>query len=928
MKRTISIALFLLMSFWIQAQEKAQIQGMVVDSLNTPLPGATVVLLQQSDSVLVNFSITDGKGNFSLPKVEIGPYVLQISYLGYANYSTPLVLASDTDLGKLKMRAKEAVLDEVLIKAEHIPMRIKKDTIEYNADAFKTRPNAAVEDLLRRLPGVEVARDGTVRAQGEVVQNVLVDGKSFFGDDPQIATKNLPADAVDKVQVFDKKSDLAEFSGIDDGQEQKTINLALKADKKAGYFGKVEAGYGTDQRFENRANINRFSGKMQMSALGMWNNVNKQGFSINDYINFMGGIQNLMSGGGSGGSLSLNSNDLGLPIDFGGNNGLVNTGAGGLNFNYDFSRSTQFRSSYFFNRIETVRARSLSRESFVEDSSFDFLESGQQRNRNLNHRANIRLEHEVDSFSNLIVQANLGLRNGRLFNDQFNETFNTAALLQNDSERNYRTQSQNFDLNTNLTYRRRFRTRGRVLVADLSFGAQQNDGTAELSALNRFYDASGNTISKVDTLIQDQLQQNDQLEYGASLSYTEPLGGGRYLGLSYRYQQLTNEIQKEFFYTFLGNRRFNSDLSNAFERDYHYHRTGLNFRLNRKKFNFTAAVNWQQSELKGVFQQMDNPIQKQFSNVLPSLFWDFKMDATRNINFRYQTSVREPSLEQLQPIVDNSDPLRIYSGNPDLRTAYAHDLSLRLMSFDQFTFVNLFATINARYTRNQITNARRIDNLFRQQIRPVNVKDDLLLNSSVSFGSPLRFIKSKVNINYENRYNRARIVINDLEEIGHLWTHTIDFSFENRKKKVVDFIVGTKWALNQNRYSESAHLNQAYLNQTYYLDLNIDLFRSWRLSTAFDYQIYSAENFGARQEIPIWKAELSKTAFKDRLEFRLSVFDLLNKNIGVDRRTAWNYVEEERVVSLGRYAMLSVVYSLSGFKGSSSGIEIQTSRRN
>jgi len=218
--------------------------------------------------------------------------------------------------------------------------------------------------------------------------------------------------------------------------------------------------------------------------------------------------------------------------------------------------------------------------------------------------------------------------------------------------------------------------------------------------------------------------------------------------------------------------------------------------------------------------------------------------------------------------------------------------------------------------------------LFRQQIRPVNVEDDLLLNSSFSFGTPLRMIKSKININLENQYNRARIITNEVEELGHLWTNAIDLTLENRKKKIVDVLLGVRWSLNHNRYSQSENLNQSYLNQTYYLDLNIDLAKSWRLSTSFDYSIYSAENFGSRQEIPIWKAELSKTAFNDRLEFRLSAFDLLNKNLGVDRRTAWNYVEEERVVSLGRYVMLSMVYSLSGFKGGSSGIEIQTNRRN
>ena len=330
---------------------KATISGIVSDTSNTPLLGATVVVLQAKDSVLKSFALSDKEGNFAIKRVAAGEYILQITFIGYQKVSQPFSIKPDQsawDAGTFILQPEILTADEVSIEADRTPILMKGDTIQYNADAFKTQPNAVVEDLLKKLPGVEVERDGTVKAQGETVQKVLVDGKEFFGDDPKMATKNLPADAVDNVQVFDKKSEMAEFTGVDDGNEQKTINLELKEDKKQGVFGNVTAGYGTDNRYESRLNLNRFNDKLQFSAIGMANNTNRQGFSIGDYINLMGGMSNLMGGGGGSFSLSLNTEEVGIPLENGLNNGFVNTGAGGINFNYDLGKNTSLSTSYFF----------------------------------------------------------------------------------------------------------------------------------------------------------------------------------------------------------------------------------------------------------------------------------------------------------------------------------------------------------------------------------------------------------------------------------------------------------------------------------------------------------------------------------------------------------------------------------------------------
>ena len=292
---SICVLIFTFFSIQLSAQNiKYSIFGTVLGDNEEALAGATVVLLNAKDSVLVNYGISDEEGKFELKKFKKGEYILQATYVGYEDFNE-LIRLDENDpehiiTKEIKLKPAVNLIDQVVVKDEHIPIRIKGDTVEYNANAFKTKPNAVVEDLLKKLPGVDVDRDGNVKAHGKDVEHVYVDGKEFFGDDPQMATKNLPAEAIDKVQVFDKQSDMSEFTGVDDGEREKTINLTLKEDKKNGVFGNITGGYGTDDSYEGKMNLNHFNKKMQLSVLGMANNTNEQGFSIQDYIEFMGGL--------------------------------------------------------------------------------------------------------------------------------------------------------------------------------------------------------------------------------------------------------------------------------------------------------------------------------------------------------------------------------------------------------------------------------------------------------------------------------------------------------------------------------------------------------------------------------------------------------------------------------------------------------------
>jgi len=353
MKKLFSLLLLLLIATVGISQSKYDLEGSVQGNDNEALLSATVVLLSQADSTLVSFGLTDNQGRYKIMDVGHGSYLLQVTYLGYAQHNSAVTIADgfNPKMGVIRLESAQYALEEVEVTADHVLIVVKKDTLEYNAAAFQTQPNEVVEDLLRKLPGVEVDTDGTITAQGEEVQSVTVDGN------PTIATRNLPADAIDKVQIYDRRSDAAEFSGLDDGEREKAINLELKEDRRQGQFGTFEAGYGTDERYKGRLSLNRFSTKTQISAIGNFNNINEQGFSSADYVSVLQVI-------------GFRNRGNGIALNNGLSNGFVTTNAGGLNINHDFSDDVELTFSYFLNDISNKTRSFTSRETFSENLSF------------------------------------------------------------------------------------------------------------------------------------------------------------------------------------------------------------------------------------------------------------------------------------------------------------------------------------------------------------------------------------------------------------------------------------------------------------------------------------------------------------------------------------------------------------------------------
>lgn len=890
---------------------KVDVNGVVTDSLGASLAGATVVLLQASDSTLVGYGTTNAEGAFRMRRVRTGSYVLQITFVGFAPYSEPLAVNGDpVDVGMIALQEEATELEALVITAEHIPMVIKNDTLEYNAAAFKVRPNANVEELLKRLPGVDVERDGTIKAQGETVEQVLVDGKEFFGDDPRIATQNLPADAVDKVQVFDKKSDMAEFSGVDDGEERKTINLALNEDSKQGYFGNASGGWGGDElastqfsnRYEGKANINRFSPTTQLSLIGNLNNINERGFSITNLISMMGGLQMMGSGGGR----------ITLPFDPNVNDGFSRTTAAGLNFNHDFNAKTDLQSSYFYNGIDNTKDRLVNQQNLAGmERSSSSLQNSLQELLTQNHRLTLNLKHKFSKEQDLRLRTSFQASNTDMFNQSNRDIRDASDLLANSNNTLYDSDGSSLGLNASLTYRRKLSDRGRTLVAEARANIDDGSSDGDLEALNDFYDNFGNVVSS-EELFQLQSQLNNTLTNQQKLSWTEPLGKKRFLEFHGERRQINNDQDRQVFDTIDGIRLLNDPLSASLDQTYTYLSGGFNLRVNKEYTSFSAGVDIQDAQLKGDIRDQGITITNQSTRLLPTASFRHEFNAGKSLELRYQASTREPSMRELQPFGDNSDPINLYVGNPNLQSEYTHSGTLHLMMFDQFSFTNLFGFLRASYTKDKIANARTIDEQFRQTITPTNVDGDWQLNGSLNFGTPIRPLGLKINLSTRTMYNRGFEFINEEENASRVLRQTFDFRLENRDKDVVDALVGTKLTFNKTQYSLNPMLNRNYLNRTVYAELTYNLGEAWSISSGLDYRFFADEVFGTGQEIPLWRAEISRTMMNDRAEIKLVGLDLLNKNLSVNYSNTGNYIREEQINSLGRYLMLKFVYNLSG----------------
>ena len=923
MKKWYSLGLLTLLFLSAVAQDKGNIRGSLVDTaLKQPVADATITIMKASDSSLVTFSRSNSKGDFTVGYLEKGKYRALITHVTYRNISRFFEITETTkniDLGYIALTNKSTMLDAVQVVQEAAPVTIKKDTIEYNAGSFKTKPNAVVEDLLKKLPGVQVDKDGKIKANGEEVKKVLVDGKQFFGNDPKTATKNLPADVVDKVQVFDKKSDQSQFTGFDDGNSEKTINLTIKPEKKNGVFGKASAGAGTDERYQANLNVNQFSGDRQFSAIGMANNTNKQGFSFGDILNFSGGLG---LPGGKGGQIVLNTGGLPIQDMNGGKNGLTTTWAGGLNFNDTYNKKVDISGSYFYNRLDNQVDQKVNREYLIPGNSFTRAQESFTDNLNENHRFNFMSDYKVDSMNSLKYTTSANIQqssnNGH---SQFASTAPKGYRL-NDGISSTNTESNGYNWDNNLLWRHKFHTKGRTFSSSFSYTAGEGTSKSLLNSITSFYEPDG-AMNSADTIDQLNKQNITSRIYGAVLSYTEPLSRKSLLEFNYNFNQNNASSGRETYdldhYTGKDPIK-NESLSNDFDNHYQSNKGGISWRYQDKKYNISVGSFIQSANMQTDFHFLgyDSSLNKQFLNYLPSARIEYSINKFRNLQLQYNTSTGAPSAMQLNPIVDLSDPLNIRVGNPNLSQEYSHRVTLHYGSFDPFRRTSFFSMLNYSATNNRIVNYDVIDSQGVRKTSYINVDGVYNLIGSASWGLPIKPIKSNLNLSTNIVRSKNINFINTERNIINSWNIVQDVSLNFIHKELLDLTAGANISYNRVRYSLPGQENVNYWNQEYSLDMNIYFPHGFSLASEFTFTRNTGYANGYNTDVALWNAGLVKQLFKNKKgEIKAQVFDILNQNVGISRNANQNYIEDVATKILSRYFLLSFTYNLSRFAGKS-----------
>ena len=617
------------------------IKGKLVDTTaKQPIADATVSVLNAKDSSLATFTLSNKQGVFEVKGLVAGEYRLVITSKGYEEIKKKVSITEtekQLDLGNLSVQKDYKMMEGVTITSES-PIQVKNDTIQFNTSGFKTQPNATLEDLLKKIPGMEVDKEGTVKSQGEQVQKVLVDGKEFFGNDPKLATKNLTADMIESVQVFDDMSDQAKFTKVDDGSRSKTINIKLKKDRNKGYFGRSTFGYGSDDRYEANFSVNKFKGNQRISLLFNSNNINKQGFSFSDIISSMGGMSAMSGGGGRGGGGGMSFGGL----NFGGNStGITRSTAAGLNYTDEWGSKIKVTGSYFYSTTRPLQEQSTFRQTFFpNDSTAARSNISQSNNLNQNHRFNLRFEYSIDSMNSILYTPSMTLQHSESFSldssvtqsiTPFQQYLAVRGLTRNTNGRD------GFNLGNNLLFRHKFKKTGRTLTLGVNntTGNSESDGLTYSS--NLFYLSDGSLDS---AFIQNQnyLQKTTTNNNVISTSYTEPMGLNKLIELNYAYTRNESESNRKTF-NFNDNSgkydNVNLRQTNDFRNVFEAHRAGINFRVQNTKYNYQIGLGVQQSSLDNSSYRADSNktflTSQTYTNLFPTANFNFTPSRSKNL---------------------------------------------------------------------------------------------------------------------------------------------------------------------------------------------------------------------------------------------------------------------------------------------------------
>lgn len=895
----------------------AEVNGIVRDtSASTGVKNAVVALLTPRDSVLVKFARTDGQGAFRIRNLDTGKYIVMVMHPVFADYVDDIQVNSGSiTLPQIPVTPKSKLLEAVILKSGS-PIRIKGDTTIYTADSFNVSANANVEELLKKLPGIQVDKNGQITAMGQTVEKVLVDGEEFFGDDPGMAVKNLRADAVKEVQVFDKKSEQSEFTGIDDGQTKKTINLELKQDKKKGYFGKIGVSGGLQDSLGNRYNNNlmlsSFKGKRKIAAFLLNGNTGQDGLSWQDNEKFGGESDNY--------SMSMDDDGMTMYSWRGGGsddepyvnteNGFIKNVNAGLQYSNKWNDKKTLSISPKYNSQIYDNNKEIYTQSHVENA---VLNERSFTNTYVN-RHNIKTSGTYDVKLDTNNTLKLTLR-ANFYHTESEGSGNSTLTgrfdsLKNKTENHIQSVSDKQSFSTNIIFKHKFKKARRTLSLTADWNLLSTDGNNITNSLNEFYENGALT----SFLEQDNMRDNTKSSQKVSSKtvYTEPLSKKYSLELAHELSYISGS-NRQITYSFSPSSgkydEMVDSLTNDFDQTILINKPSAKINYADKKLKVNVGAGFGLTHFNLGDKTLHKEYIRNYTNFFPSASLNYSYKANYSMRFNYNGSTVQPTINQLQPLRNNSNFINQYIGNPDLKPSFTNSFNISHNGYDFIKDRWTYQSLNVRLTANSITNNRIIDTIQGKTIsQPINTDGNLSVNFWSGIGFKIKKINTRFNINPNISYLKFADVINGKTSYAKTLNTGLSLYAQKSKDKKYDFSLGNNFSYNMN-VNNQKNSKTHYSTNTVSLDATVYIKKVWSISS--DYQFYSRQKtpeFDNNLNTELWNGKLQRTFNKNEFTAYILVRDILNQNIGIERRFSGNTLTEERNDRLKRYWMLGFTW--------------------
>ncbi len=917
MRKIRVVILGILLSITGQAfAQQGTLKGKLFDSVSKQaLPLATITVFRAKDTSIVTYRLSDPQGNFKIPglpsSLDLRAVITSSGYKVYRKEFSFSSSMTELDLGVIHLATDTSELDQVLVIAERPPVSIKKDTIEFNATAFKTLPSALVEDLLKKLPGVEVDPDGNMRVNGRAVNRILVDGKEFFGGDPKVATRNLPANLIDKVQVVDDKEQLTQNPDITKGELGQVINLKLKKAIKKGWFGKAYAGGGSGSKthYELGAIVNSFRDTLQVSALAYSNNLNKSGFSLGD-IEKLGGF------GRSGfNSLSVWS-DGGVAVNgvsFGATGqGIQRSSGGGINISHDPSKKLKLNFQYFYGTINSNYESLANTQQFYRDTTLFTRAESKQVSDDYNHNVSSNIKWTPDSMTNIIFRPNVTFRKNLVDRNMATTNSSNYEPLLNESNNQLHSTTKDVNFSQELTFDRRFRKTGRYFsfYSNMNYNTSRGDQTNNVESV--FYDGQPSS----DNL--DQLRKRDYNNFtiNGSITYNEPLSKRWFLRLSNNFDYFKSKDDLNTYDWNPSTNRYellNADLTNGLDRSGIRNNSTVGISYRYKKLSIqpvlqATILNFSNVYLKG------GTIDQHYNYFFPGININYGA-----FNAGYRASVNAPSAGDLRPVVDNTNPLYQTYGNPNLKPTISHNFNGGLYKFDAKRSINYSVNFNGNVEANSVIRVRSVSDKGVQITQPINVDGIWRINTSLMFSKQYKLINSltlSLRPSFNYGFSRSVVIVNNVRSRYDSWSTSPAMNVAFNFKDLVEISQRYSVSYRENRYQSSNFRNSFVTTHFSTTELVVRMPKNWVWESSVDYRYNPQVTPGISKNIVRWHGGLNYLFLKEQKgQLRFYVYDILKQAVNSYRTVAENYIQDVQSSTLTRYFLLTFSYNIRDFKG-------------